>query len=115
MKPLKIHFHGLLTAIQPRIRLTRSYDQRHHTYLGYALRINGTIGTEQREFLVGIGKETQAKHALYAGCEAHGECEPVVDPRMESVEFYKVSGLEIMVHPTITKPDHPPWQGVPLD
>src|SRR5262249_34733644 len=28
-----------VTAVQPRIRLTRSFDQRSHSYLGYLLRI----------------------------------------------------------------------------
>ncbi len=49
----KIPWHGLLTSVQPRIRLGRSFDQRSHTYLGYALRVRGNIGREVREFLVG--------------------------------------------------------------
>ena len=42
--------------VQPRIRLTRSFDQRSHTYLGYALKVSGRVGSEAREFLVGIGQ-----------------------------------------------------------
>jgi hypothetical protein len=37
---------GLLT-VQPRIRLGRSFDERSHTYLGYALRVHGSIGGER--------------------------------------------------------------------
>jgi hypothetical protein len=42
--------------VQPQIRLTRSFDQRSHTYLGYALKVRGTVGSEAREFLVAVGK-----------------------------------------------------------
>jgi hypothetical protein len=31
----KIGWQGVLLSVQPRIRLTRSFDQRSHTYLGY--------------------------------------------------------------------------------
>jgi hypothetical protein len=40
----KIAWSGAVTAVQPRIRLTRSFDERSHTYLGYLLRIDGTVG-----------------------------------------------------------------------
>ena len=36
-------WQGTLLGIQPRIRLTRSFDERSHTYLGYALRLDGAI------------------------------------------------------------------------
>jgi hypothetical protein len=52
----KLSWEGKIVSIQPRIRLLRSFDQRNHSYLGYALRVNGMIGDEQGEFLVGIGK-----------------------------------------------------------
>src|SRR5260370_35332043 len=52
----KIPWHGVLTSVQPRIRLGRSFDQRSHTYLGYALRVRGNMGSEAREFLVGVGE-----------------------------------------------------------
>ena len=58
----KITWQGTLVSVQSRIRLLRSFDQRNHSYLGYALRIQGTIGDEEREFLVGIGKGAQSKH-----------------------------------------------------
>lgn len=63
----KIVFRGLLKSIQPRIRLTRSFDQRSHSYLGYALRIDGSIESQVREFTIGIGKGAQEKHAFQAG------------------------------------------------
>ena len=43
-----IPWQGTVLAIQPRIRHTRSFDERTHTYLGYALRLDGTIGERRR-------------------------------------------------------------------
>ena len=51
----KIAWSGAVTSVQPRIRLTRSFDERSHTYLGYPLRIEGTVGGVSAEFRVGIG------------------------------------------------------------
>ena len=62
----KTDWQGTLISIQPRIRLLRSFDQRSHSYLGYALRIQGTIGDDDREFTVGIGKAAQVKHQFRA-------------------------------------------------
>ena len=31
----KLSFKGIITSIQPRIRLTRSFDEASHTYLGF--------------------------------------------------------------------------------
>ena len=52
----KIAWRGRLVSVQPRIRLTRSFDQSSHTYLGYALGVAGGVGVDDREFLVGVGK-----------------------------------------------------------
>ena len=101
--------------MQPRIRLTRSYDERHHSYLGYALQINGRIGDEAREFLVGVGKGAHAKHNFSVGCEVSGECEPVADARLESVEFYKVSGLTVLNRKEADNQNPPPWRNIPPD
>jgi hypothetical protein len=78
-------WQGTLVGIQPRIRLTRSFDERSHTYLGYALRLDGAIGDRRGEFLVGIGSGTQAKHRFRAGDVIQGESDPVPDPRGAAV------------------------------
>ena len=93
----KIPWHGVLTSVRPRIRLGRSFDQRSHTYLGYALRVRGNMGSEAREFLVGVGESAQAKHQFQVGATVSGEALPVADPRLEIVEFYKVSNLKVAV------------------
>jgi hypothetical protein len=109
----KLPWHGVLTSVQPRIRLGRSYDQRSHAYLGYALRVHGQIGTETREFLVGIGEGAHVKQQLRAGDSVSGEALPVADPRLETVEFYKVSGLKVVEHEACEVTAPPPRRGVP--
>ena len=109
----KIPWTGVLVSVQPRIRLGRSFDQRSHVYLGYALRVHGKIGEEAREFLVGVGEGAHAKHQFRAGDTVSGEGLPVADPRLETVEFYKVSRLE-SIHPERKEETQPPpWLGVP--
>jgi hypothetical protein len=110
---MKLAWQGTLLAIQPRIRLTRSFDERSHTYLGYALRLDGTIGGQRGEFLVGIGAATEAKHRFRAGDVAQGESVPVADPRTESVDFYKTARLKLLTRGPETPPPAPPWLGVP--
>jgi hypothetical protein len=109
----KLNWQGTLLAIQPRIRLMRSFDQRSHSYLGYSLRIQGIIGNDEREFLVGIGKAAQTKHKFQAGHVLSGRAEPVADPKMEHVDFYKASGLKIIERAGEDVPSPPPWLGVP--
>ena len=84
---------GRLFSVQPRIRLTRSFDQSHHSYLGYVLGVHGTVGdeAEPRDLLVGIGKAAQAKHEFQVGDEVSGLGVPVDDPRKETVELYKMA------------------------
>jgi hypothetical protein len=111
----KIPWQGNLISIQPRIRLTRSFDQRNHSYLGYVLRLVGTIGDQKKEFLVGIGKGAQAKHKLQAADLIAGESLPVTNPQLEPVEFYKTSKLKILKRSNLELGTPPPWLGVPED
>jgi hypothetical protein len=111
----KLSFQGILVSVQPRIRLLRSFDQRHHNYLGYALRIQGMIGNEERNFWVGIGKGAQAKHKFQVGCELSGEAELVENCELVTVEFYKVSKLKLLKIPAKPVNSPPPWLGVPTD
>jgi hypothetical protein len=57
----KLNFKGTITSIQPRIRLTRSFDEASHTYLGYAIRLEGELDNQQAIFSIGIGKAAQVK------------------------------------------------------
>ena len=43
-------FTGRIISIQPRIRLTRSFDESSHTYLGYAITLEGETDTQHTVF-----------------------------------------------------------------
>lgn len=111
----KLSWHGKLTSVQPRIRLLRSFDERSHSYLGYVLGVDGVIGDEERGFLVGIGKGTQAKHEFCVGDVVAGQCQSVEDDRTETAEFYKVSKLKLLERGEEQNRGAAPWVGVPPD
>ena len=110
---MKLAWEGVILSVQPRIRLSRSFDQRSHTYLGYALRLRGAIGGQTRDFSVGIGKAAQAKHSFRVGDGVAGEAEPVADSRLEPVEFYKVAKLKLIMRATATESAAPPCTDAP--
>lgn len=110
--PPKIAWSGEVVAVQPRIRLTRSFDQRSHTYLGFNLRVRGSLGVEEREFLVGVGKAAQEKHRFKAGDRVRGLGQAVDDDRIEVVDLYKVSKLVVEAAASDSAPSGPPWSGV---
>jgi len=51
---VKVSWSGKIISVQPRIRFTRSFDQRTHSYLGYTLTVQGLVGGEVQTFKVGI-------------------------------------------------------------
>ncbi len=111
---MKYIFNGIIQSVQPRIRLTRSFDESSHNYLGYAIIIRGSIDDAEREFSVGIGKAAQEKHQFMSGDEVSGEGVPVADERLEPVELYKVSKLKKLgLGKNPSEP--PPWETVPPD
>jgi len=112
---MKLVWQGEVLSVQPRIRLLRSFDQRSHGYLGYALGIQGAIGGRQGEFMVGVGREAQAKHAFRVGDLVSGMSEPVADPRLEPVGYYKTSKLKVLKRAAASTTPAPPWLGSPPD
>lgn len=112
---MKLEWQGEVAAVQPRIRLLRSFDQRSHNYLGYLLRIQGNLGQERREFMVAIGKAAQAKHQFRTSDKAAGKGEAVADPRLETADLYKVSKLKLLSRTDDPFPPSPPFLGVPPD
>jgi hypothetical protein len=107
-------WQGTLLGIQPRIRLTRSFDERSHTYLGYALRLDGAIGNRRGEFLVGIGSGPRQSIASGPATSCRGESVPVADRRTEPVAFYKTVRLKLLARgPEAPPSPPPPWLGVP--
>ena len=115
MKSDKFSWEGELTSVQPRIRLTRSFDQRSHSYLGYTLGIKGAIDGHDGEFLIGIGKAAQAKHGFRVGDRVSGQSHPVLDNRLETAQFYKTSALKVIERSAKHLNEPPPWLGVPPD
>ena len=108
---MKIGWQGTVTAVQPRFRLGRSFDQRHHEYLGYALRVRGEFDGRPAPAWLGAGKAAHEKHRFHVGQEIAGRAEPVADPRLEVVDYYKVSGLSVK-EGTASAAAPPPWHGV---
>ncbi len=109
----KTSWQGQIVSIQPRIRLLRSFDERSHNYLGYSLQVKGKIDENEREFSVGIGKAAQEKHQFKIGDVVKGDSHPILDERIEIVEFYKTSKLEIIERGSDTMINPPPWIGIP--
>jgi hypothetical protein len=109
----KTSFSGLIISIQPRIRLTRSFDQRSHTYLGYVLLVRGSGGAAERDVLVAIGAGTQRDHRLRAGDSVSGMALAVSERQNEIARLYKVSGLEVLERGASASASGPPWQDVP--
>jgi len=111
----KIPWHGRLTSVQPRIRFTRSSGDGSHTYLGYALRVDGTVGDEKREFWVAVGKVAHAKHQFEVGIVVSGVCCPVTNPPLDVVEFHRASKLAVQERVPTSRSPGPPSLGVPPD
>jgi hypothetical protein len=99
--------------VQPRIRLNRSFDERNHGYLGYSLQIDGRVDGRTKTFWVGIGKAAQSKFHFRVGIIAEGKAIPLTDPRMEAVDYYKVSGLRVAEVAGDDPGRGPPWHDVP--
>ncbi|MBU1319096.1 MAG: hypothetical protein KKG33_06115 [candidate division Zixibacteria bacterium] len=111
----KVAWSGRLVAVQPRIRLTRSFDERHHSYQGYVLRVDGMCGDETGEFLIAVGKGAHEKHQFRVGMELSGLSVLVDDPRLEIAGYYKTSRIKIEKGTEDAPPDGPPFLGVPPD
>jgi len=111
----KIAWSGRVVAIQPRIRLFRSFDERGHSYLGYVLRIDGVCGGQSGEVLIALGKAAQEKHQFQAGMEVKGQSSPVQDPRKETAALYRTSGLKLILEAPDALSTGPPFLGVPPD
>lgn len=109
----KLAWTGVILAVQPRIRLMRSFDERSHSYLGYLLRIGGTLAAQEREFVVAIGKAAHHKHGFGPGDRIEGRGVAVPDARLETADLYKVSGLKVLERGSAATRATPPFAGIP--
>ncbi len=111
----KVTWSGRVLAVQPRIRLLRSFDERSHSYLGYVLRIEGFCEGEAGEFLIAVGEAAHSRHRFQAGMDLSGSSVPVEDPRKETAALYKTSGLKVVKNAESETPAGPPFHGLPPD
>ena len=112
---MKVAWSGRIVSIQPRIRLTRSFDESSHSYLGYCLVVVGVIGDETGAFSIGIGEVAHLKHGFRAGDQVSGESMPVAYREREPVAYYRTSKLRVLGRGEEEGAKPPPWHGVPLD
>lgn len=113
----KLSLTGKIISIQPRIRLTRSFDEASHTYLGYAIRLEGELNGQEDNigkiiYSIGIGKAAHAKHQFKVNDAIAGECLQVPNPDMEPVDFYKVSKLKVIIQAELGSTSMP-WELIP--
>lgn len=93
----KLKFEGTITAVKPRIRLIRSFDQVSHAYLGYTLVMDAVVdGKEWKGLRVAVGQKTHEKNRFRIGDRVSGEALPIEMPEKEWADLYKVSGLQII-------------------
>ena len=109
----KYIFTEKIISIQPRIRLTRSFDEASHTYLGYAITLDGELDNTNTTFSIGVGKAAHAKHQFKVNDVISGECVPVPDPDTEPTDYYKVSKLKVITRSTTITNISEPWELVP--
>ena len=64
---MAIMWSGVVMSIQPRVRLLRSFDQRSDTYLGYVVRLAGSVDGEPRMFAIAIGEAAHDRHRIEVG------------------------------------------------
>lgn len=108
-----VSWSGQIISIQPRIRLTRSFDQIAHTYLGFILQLQGILSKKESLFSVAIGKATQEKYHFCAGNIISGNAHPVHDPRTEVSDLYKTCKLKLIEYRCFSEQSPPPWLGIP--
>jgi hypothetical protein len=115
MSNFKVEWSGRIVAVQPRIRLMRSFDERHHSYLGHVLRLDGICAGDAGELLIAVDEGAHDKHRFQAGMELKGQSVPVDDPRKETATFYKTIGIKVIKDVKEEPPAGPPIHGVPPD
>src|SRR6516164_4282739 len=71
-----------------------------------------TLGVRSENFSLAWGK-ARTPNTNQVGDTVSGEALPVADPRLETVEFYKVSNLKDAVREVVEETPPPPWRGVP--
>jgi len=108
-----VTWSGQVVAVQTRIRLTRSFEKRSYSYLGYLLRIDITHGGQASEFMIAVDEGTHEKHRFQTGMEQCGHSMPVEEPCKETAALYKTSGIKVVKDAEGKTPTGPPFLGAP--
>jgi|GEM_PF-3313604 len=108
----RVAWSGRIVSVQPRIRLSRSFDEWQHNYLGYVLRLDGILDKKAETILIGVGKGAHAKHQFVIGMEVSGISVPVNDQRLEVAGFYKTSRIKILSAPQAESVSVPTFKGL---
>lgn len=111
---MPLPFSGIVLAIQPRVLLHRSFDQRHEEYLGYVLRVSGHLDGRPRMFLAGLTEADQERAGLQAGDHVEGQAELVHDRRTEIADVDRVAGLRAITRAGGRPRKGPPKLGLPV-
>jgi len=92
----KLDFSGTIISVKARIKLIRSFDEiPTHQYQGYTLILEGIVGSERREYRLGVGPKAHEKFQFRIGDIIDGKTVSAEFPNLEWAEFYKVSALKI--------------------
>jgi len=109
-----VFFPGVILAVQPRVLLHRSFDERPEEYPGYALRASGRFEDRPRVFLVAISESDQERVRLQAGDHIEGEAQWVYDRRTEISDLAGVTDLQATARVSGRPRKGPPKLGIPV-
>lgn len=105
-------FAGRITSVQPRVMLTRSFDEKDYSYRGFTLRIDGEVDGVEAQFSVGIGAAVQSRFGFRVNDLVSGRCRPITDKRIESVDYCRASALKKLAQGPEAGQE-PPWEQAP--
>lgn len=112
MNLYKLSFSGVIKSIQPRICLSRSFDESSHKYLGFNILLDGSVNSVKDTFWIAVGKGAQRKFQFRTGDEIKGKCMQVFSD-LEIADYYKISELKLLkrklLFPYLS--DSPPFIG----
>ncbi|MCA8920892.1 MAG: hypothetical protein KDD82_03720 [Planctomycetes bacterium] len=108
----KLSWSGTVLAVRPRIKSVLLGGEAKHSYQGYVLVLEGTLGEVARTFAVGLGKAAQGKHGFRAGDRASGAGVAIDDPAGHACDLHKASKLAREPGPE-PAPGGPPYLGAP--
>jgi len=111
----KTSWSGRLSAVQPRIRLLRSFNELQHQYLGYVLSLKGKLSNRTGEYLVAVGNGAHIRHRFHAGMELCGVSWPVENSKSEISGWYQTSQIVVLDIPEAKPTPGPPFLGIPPD